>query len=70
MTVLKFMRLERQSRGISLKCSIPSICLPGLRRAELLGLKWSDVNFKAGTIVIERQIQREKKKGGVYFLPR
>lgn len=39
----------------------------GLRRAELLGLKWSDVDFKAGTIIVERQLQREKKKGGAYF---
>ena len=63
MTVLKLERFERQLRGISLKCSIPSTCLPGLRRAELLGLKWSDVNFKAGTIVIERQIQRDLEDG-------
>lgn len=39
----------------------------GLRRSELLGLMWSDVDFKAGTITVERQIQREKKKGGTYF---
>lgn len=39
----------------------------GLRRAELLGLMWKDVDFKAGTIVVERQLQREKKKGGAYF---
>ena len=39
----------------------------GLRRAELLGLKWSDVDFKAGTIIVERQLQREKKKGGAYL---
>ena len=28
---------------------------------------WNDVDFKAGTITVERQIQREKKKGGTYF---
>ena len=39
----------------------------GLRRSELLGLMWNDVDFKAGTITVERQIQREKKKGGTYF---
>ncbi len=30
----------------------------GLRRGELLGLKWTDVNYDAGTIYIQRQICR------------
>lgn len=42
----------------------------GLRRGELLGLLWSNVDFKKGTIHIDRQLQREKKKGGQYiFMP-
>ena len=30
----------------------------GLRRDELLGLKWSDINFTTGAIRIQRQVQR------------
>ena len=30
----------------------------GLRRDELLGLKWTDVNYDAGTIYVQRQICR------------
>lgn len=30
----------------------------GLRRGELLGLKWQDVNFNQGTITVRRQIGR------------
>lgn len=30
----------------------------GLRRGELLGLKWSDINFTTGAIRIQRQVQR------------
>lgn len=42
----------------------------GLREGEVLGLKWDCVDFKAGTIRIDKQLQREKKKGGQYvFAP-
>lgn len=38
----------------------------GLRRGELLGLTWDCVDFKNGAIRIEKQLQREKRKGGQY----
>lgn len=40
----------------------------GLREGELLGLQWDAVNFKAGTITVKRQLQRERKKGGQYYM--
>lgn len=32
-----------------------------------MGLRWNCVNFEAGTILIEKQLQQEKKKGGAYY---
>ena len=39
----------------------------GMREGEALGLKWDCVDFKKGTILIDKQLQREKKKGGQYI---
>ena len=42
----------------------------GMRQSEVMGLTWDCVDFKGGTINIEKQLIREKKKGGVYkFAP-
>ena len=39
----------------------------GLREGEALGLKWDCVDFQRGVILIDKQLQREKKKGGAYI---
>lgn len=36
----------------------------GLRRGELLGLQWKNIDFDNKTITVTAQIQRERKKGG------
>ncbi len=42
----------------------------GMRQSEIMGLTWDCVDFKNGTIYIDRQLIHEKKKGGVYkFAP-
>lgn len=42
----------------------------GMRQAEVIGLTWDCVDFKSGTILINKQLQREKRKGGAYhFAP-
>ncbi len=42
----------------------------GMREGEAIGLKWDCVDFAAGTIRIDKQLHREKKKGGQYvFAP-
>ena len=33
----------------------------GLRQGELLGLRWHDVDFDAGTIHVRRQLDRSRK---------
>lgn len=38
----------------------------GMRVGEIIGLTWDRVDFKKGTILIDRQMIVEKKKGGAY----
>lgn len=40
----------------------------GMRKGEILGLRWSDIDFDQGTITIARQLQVEPFKGGRYYL--
>lgn len=40
----------------------------GMWEGEALGLMWECVDFKKGTILINKQMQREKKKNGQYLL--
>ena len=39
----------------------------GMREGEVLGLLWECVDFEKGTILIDKQLQREKKKNGAYI---
>ena len=39
----------------------------GLREGEALGLKWDCVNLERGTLIINKQLQKEKRKGGAYI---
>lgn len=39
----------------------------GLREGEALGLKWDCVDFRSNTILVDKQLQREKKKDGKYI---
>jgi len=38
----------------------------GMREGEVLGLRWDCVDFERGTISIDKQLQREKKKNSQY----
>ena len=40
----------------------------GMREGEICGLAWDAVNFRAGTITIRQQLQKEKKKGGCHYI--
>jgi len=39
----------------------------GLRMGESLGLKWSDIDLEAGTLRVNRQLQRIREGGGLVF---
>ncbi len=39
----------------------------GFRQGEALGLKWSDIDLEAGTLRVNRQLQRVRGGGGLQF---
>ena len=46
-----------------------ALCLfAGLREGECLGLSWSQIDFENKRITVSQQLQREKKKGGAYYI--
>lgn len=46
-----------------------ALCLfAGLREGECLGLSWNQVDFQQGRIRVSQQLQKEKKKGGGYYI--
>lgn len=50
-------------------CNAFALCLlAGLREGECLGLSWEQIDFDNGRITISRQLQKEKKKGGQYYI--
>ena len=42
----------------------------GMRQGELLGLRWSDLDWQRGTIRVQRQVQRVKGLGLVFMTPK
>jgi len=42
----------------------------GMRQGELLGLKWSDLDWNKGIIRVQRQVQRVKGQGIVFMRPK
>ena len=38
----------------------------GMREGEILGLQWNCIDFDSGLILIDKQLQRDRKKGGKY----
>ena len=40
----------------------------GMRQAEILGLQWQKINFETGTILVDQQLARPRKKGDNYRL--
>ena len=40
----------------------------GLRQGEVLGVEWSCVDWERGILTVKKQLQREKKAGGGFYL--
>lgn len=40
----------------------------GMREGEICGLPWDAVDFKKGTITVKQQLQKEKEKGGKFYI--
>lgn len=54
-------------KGHSFEMLFTVTLFTGMREGEVLGLKWECVDFDKGTILIDKQLQHEKKKGGTYI---
>jgi integrase len=44
--------------------------ITGMRQSELLGLKWSDLDWRGGTLKVQRQLKRGNWKDGFFTTPK
>src|SRR5215211_1475792 len=57
--------LLKAARDDRFECLYVLSLMCGLRMGESLGLRWPDVDFKAGSLRIHRQLQRIREGGGL-----
>ena len=55
------------ARGDRYECMYVVAVTVGLRRGEVLGLKWTDVDLEAATLRVARQLQRMRDGSGLRF---
>ena len=58
--------VRQQDRRRARRAAIVLLVTLGLRRGELLGLRWSDVDLKAGTLRVSRALKRTAATGSRY----
>jgi integrase len=63
-------RLFQASRGHRLHALWVLLATTGLRIGEALGLRWSDVDFASGRLVVNRALQRQPGVGYVFVEPK
>lgn len=61
-------RFVKAIKGHPLEILFLVALFTGMRQGEILGLSWSRVDFKKGTIRIDKQFQRTTGSGSVYKL--
>ena len=59
--------LLEAARGDRFECLYALSLTCGLRMGEALGLRWSDIDLEAGTLRVDRQVQRIREGGGLVF---
>jgi integrase len=63
LTIDEVVRLERQAKGTELEVPLLIAIDSGLRRGELLALRWSDVELDSRRIVIRRSLEVTQEHG-------
>lgn len=58
------------AQGTRLEALLHVAIKTGMRQGELLGLKWSDLDWNTGIIRIQRQVQRVKGQGMIFMPPK
>jgi integrase len=59
-----------EEHGPPLVCAMIATCIyAGLRRGELAGLRWRDLDFAAGRLTVARSYRRLPKGGKIHHLP-
>jgi len=57
-------RLLDAAKSDGFECLYVLALMCGIRRGELMGLLWGDIDLNAGTLRINRQLQRRRDGGG------
>lgn len=60
---LKYILECLENEPLKWRCLVWLLTDTGIRRGECCGLKWSDINFSAGTVTINRELSYTPKKG-------
>ncbi|MGW6520648.1 site-specific integrase [Streptomyces sp. NPDC054962] len=60
---IAFLRPDRAHR-LYAACVLVLVLVLGLRRIEVLGLRWKDIDFEAGRFTPVKQVQREGRRPG------
>ena len=56
------------SKGHAMENAFALCLFAGIREGECLGLSWDHVDMGRGILTISQQLQKEKEKGGKYFI--
>jgi integrase len=63
-------QLLQAAEGTRMRVLFRIAVTTGLRQGEILGLKWSDLDWQTGRLQIQRQVQRRKGEGLVFCEPK